>query len=189
MAVRQPAQIAVPDSRPGPDALRGRNLVPGNRRCHLPEHQPGGTVRSGSGGDFRRRSCLPHEHHQHDRISHRQGGRSDGGGHSRAARHGQRVRRDRSRRRRTHPGVPREESRRPLHAGRPQPRVCLHGQLHLLYPHPGKTAARRCRGGKQPARFRPQHSPQTGRQGRDLLLRLPDQPHPRRTARHRALLA
>ena len=47
-----------------------------------------------------------------------------------------RIRRDRGRRGRPHPGVPRKESRRAHHARRPRPRVRLHGQLHLLHAHP-----------------------------------------------------
>ncbi len=48
---------------------RGRNLVSGHGRRDLSEHQPGGTGRPARGGDLRRRSHLPHEHRQHDRVS------------------------------------------------------------------------------------------------------------------------
>ena len=47
---------------------RGRDLVPGHRRRHLPEHQPDRAGRPARGGDLRRRPHLPHEHDQHDRV-------------------------------------------------------------------------------------------------------------------------
>ena len=68
MAVRRPAEDPVHHPGAGPDALRGRNLVPGHGRRHLPEHQPGGAGRSARGGHLRRRPHLPHEHQQHDRV-------------------------------------------------------------------------------------------------------------------------
>ncbi len=56
-------KIAVHHPGAGADALAGRDLVSGHRRRHLPEHQPGGAGRPARGGDLRRRSYLPHEHH------------------------------------------------------------------------------------------------------------------------------
>ena len=68
-------KIAVHYSGAGADALARRNLVPGHGRRHLPEHQPGGAVGPARGGDLRRRSHLPHEHHQHDRVPRAEGAR------------------------------------------------------------------------------------------------------------------
>ena len=56
-----------------------------------------------------------------------------------------RVRRHRGLRRRPHPRLSREESRRPDDARRFRARLRLHGQLHLLDPHAAPPAARRRR--------------------------------------------
>ena len=55
---------------PVPAQMRsaGRDLVPGNRRRHLPEHQPDRAGRPAPGRHLRRRSHLPHEHRQHDGV-------------------------------------------------------------------------------------------------------------------------
>ena len=113
-------------------------------------------------------------HVQKERRGHR-------GGHPRGRAAGRRVRRDRGRRRRPHPRLPREEPRRSHHARRCRARLRLHGQLHLLHAHPAAPAARRCRRAEQQSRFRPRHPAQAGRQRRDLRLRFPDQPHSRRS--------
>ena len=79
LAVRRPAEEPVHDPGAGADALGGRNLVPGHGRRHLSEHQSGGAVRPARGGHLRRRSHLPHEHRQHDRIPRGQARRSHRG--------------------------------------------------------------------------------------------------------------
>ena len=68
-------KIPVRHPRAGPDAFARRDLVPGDGRRDLPEHQPGGAIRPARGGDLRRRPHLPHEHHEHDRIPRAEGRR------------------------------------------------------------------------------------------------------------------
>ena len=68
LAVRRAAEDPVHHPGAGADALAGRDLVPGHGRRDLPEHQPDRAGRPARGGDLRRRSHLPHEHHEHDRV-------------------------------------------------------------------------------------------------------------------------
>ena len=84
LAVRGPAQEPVHHSGAGPDALAGRDLVPGHRRRHLPEHQPDRAGRSARGGDLRRRPHLPHEHPRDDRVPRAEARRGHRGRHPRA---------------------------------------------------------------------------------------------------------
>ena len=55
---------------PVPAQMRsaGGDLVSRHGRRHLSEHQPDRAGRSARGGHLRRRSHLPHEHRQHDRV-------------------------------------------------------------------------------------------------------------------------
>ena len=86
LAVRRPAEESVRHPGAGADALRRRNLVSGHGRRHLSEHQPGRAGRSARGGHLRRRSHLPHEHRQHDRIPRAEARRSHRRRHPRPAR-------------------------------------------------------------------------------------------------------
>ena len=82
LAVRRPAEEPVHHPRARADALARRDLVSGHGRRHLPEHQPGRTGRPACGGHLRRRSHLPHEHREHDRVPRAEGGGSHRRRHS-----------------------------------------------------------------------------------------------------------
>src|SRR5581483_6699048 len=132
VAIRRTVEIAVRDPGAGANAIAGRDVVSGDGRRDLSEHQPGGTVGSAPGGDLRRRSYLSHERDEYDRIPCAEERGSHGGGDpgGQEARLG--IRRDRNGGRRTHSGVPRKESRRADDAGRRFARVRVDGELHFL---------------------------------------------------------
>ena len=114
---------------------------------------------------------------EHDRVSRAEERRSHRRRHSRAAETGRRIRRDRDRRGRPHPGLPREEPRRAHHARRSGAGLRLHGQLRLLHPHPAAPAARRRRRRTSNHDFGRDILPSLAGRRRNLRLRFPDQPH------------